>query len=170
VSDMADSIGLGRKLDGHRISEFVYGVVTALVAVAGLSGGHETEWWGAAAVVVAGAVAIWLTHAYSIMLSKRVAQGRRLSRQDIIGTLRGSWPIVVAGALIAAPIVPASLGVYTLDTALWISSFTGLGALALIGVLAGMVTRETVGHRFLLAGLSVGLGLLIVALEYVVHH
>lgn len=101
-----------RVIDGHRLSEFVYGTVTGMVAVAGVGGSHETTWWNAASIIIVGAAAIWLAHSYSIFFGKRVSGGRRLGFRDLTETLRGSWPIVIAGMVLALPMLPAAFGVW----------------------------------------------------------
>lgn len=158
------------RIDGHRLSEFVYGTVTGMVAVAGISGGDEASWSEAALVIVAGAAAIWVAHAYAVLMGKRVAVGHRLDARDLGEALRGSWPIVSAGVILAVPLLPVAAGLWSLDFALGASSLTGVLILALVGILAGVITHETWPRRILLAVLSAGLGLAVVAVELAVHH
>lgn len=160
----------GRPVDGHRLAEFVYGTVTGLVAIAGIGSHPEDSWAGTAGIVVAGAIAIWLAHGYSIMLSKRLTLGRRLSSQEIGQVFGGSWPIVIAGVVLAVPILLSGLGLWALDTAVSVSGWLGVVILALIGLLAGSITHETWPRRLLIAGVYAGLGLLVVAIEFVAHH
>jgi hypothetical protein len=141
-----------------------------MVAVAGINGSHEASWLGAASLIVTGAVAIWVAHAYSLLISKRVVAGHRLDAHDLGETLAGSWPIVSAGVLLAIPLLPVAVGLWSLDVALWASSLTGVLILALVGIRAGVVTKETWPRRVLLAALSAGLGLAVVAVEFAVHH
>ena len=99
-----------KTIDGHRLAEFVYGTVTGMVALSGMSSGPDATWTGSIAIVIAGAVAIWLAHGYSIMLSKRVTAGHRLSGSEIASVFAGSWPIVIAGAILAVPFVLVGVG------------------------------------------------------------
>lgn len=160
----------GRQVDGHRLAEFVYGTVTGLVAVTGLGAHPEGGWASAAGIVVAGAIAIWLAHGYSIMLSKRLTRGRRLSSQEIGHVFGGSWPIVIAGIVLAVPMLLSGLGLWALDTAVSVSGWLAVAILALVGLLAGAIAHETWPRRLLIAGTYAGLGLLVVAVEFVVHH
>ena len=160
----------GRLVDGHRLAEFVYGTVTGLVAITGIGAHPEGGWADTAGIVVAGAIAIWLAHGYSIMLSKRLTLGRRLSSQEIAHVFRGSWPIVIAGVVLAVPMLFSGLGVWGLDTAVAISGWLGVAILALVGLLAGSLTHETWPYRLLIAGVYAGLGLLVVTIEFVAHH
>jgi hypothetical protein len=158
------------RFDGHRISEFIYGIVTGLVAVAGIDAGAGISWWGAASIILVGAVAIWLAHAYSTLFARRIAQGHRLNSHVVGTALWGSWPIVVAGSILAVPLIPAAFGFLSIKTALWTSSLVGLALLALVGIFAGVVTKETWPHRVLLAAMSLGLGFMVVVVELAVHH
>lgn len=160
----------GRTVDGHRLAEFVYGTVTGLVAITGIAGHPEAGWFGTAIIVLTGAVAIWLAHGYSIMLSKRVTGGRRLTGSEIGHIFSGSWPIVSAGFVLAVPILATGLGLWNLDTGIRISGYLGIAVLALVGVLAGVLTRETWPRRALLALVYGGLGVAVVAIEYWAHH
>ena len=46
--------GERRKFNGHRLTEFIYGTITALVAIAGLSESAVMGWESAASVIVVG--------------------------------------------------------------------------------------------------------------------
>lgn len=158
------------RLNAHKLSEFIYGTVTAMVAVAGVSEGHDTLWSDAMLIVVAGAFAIWLAHAYATLMGRRAASGKRNEWADLRKALTDSWPIVSAGVMVSLPLVLAGIGVLDLDAALWACSLVGLVILALVGILAGKMSQETWGYRLLMALLSAGLGVLIVAIEYYVRH
>ncbi|MEZ4769097.1 MAG: hypothetical protein R2844_11825 [Caldilineales bacterium] len=159
-----------RRIDGHRLSEFIYGTVMGMVAIAGMSTEHQMSWLEAAAIIVVGAAAIWVAHAYSQVLSRRIAGGQHLQAHDLAETLRGSWPIVTAGLLLILPLLPAAVGLWSVDTGLGLSSALGVVILGVIGVTAGTVTHETWPRRILLAAFTAGLGLVIVAVEFAVHH
>lgn len=155
--------------DGHLLSEFIYGVVTGMIALEGLGNGEGKTPLGAIAVVVAGALVIWLAHAYSISIARRVAVAHRLAGRDVWEVLAGSWPIVGAGFILSIPMFLALLGVIKLSLALDAASLIGVAPLALVGALAGAVTNETVGRRILLAALSAGLGIVVVLVEFLVR-
>jgi len=155
-------------LNEHKLSGFIYGTVTGMVAIAGLSGGHAASWLEAAVVIVVGAVTIWVAHAYAALFSKRVVAEHRLDAHELGETLAESWPIVTAGGILAIPLLPVAVGLWALGFALWVASFTGVLILALVGILAGVVTKETWPRRVLLAVCSAGLGLAVVAVEFFV--
>ncbi len=164
------SVASRAEIDGHRLAEFVYGIVTGMVAVAGIGAHPEQGWIGTAAIVVIGAVAIWLAHGYAQMLSRRVTIGRRPTGKEIRDTFAGSWPIVVAGFVLAVPILATGTGLWSLETGVKWSGYVGVILLLLVGLLAGWLTKETWPRRLLIAVVYGGLGVAVVAIEYIVAH
>ncbi|MGV8083597.1 MAG: hypothetical protein AB2L09_08210 [Coriobacteriia bacterium] len=167
---MADRSKSRKQPDGHRLSEFIYGTVTGLVAVVGIDVGRVASWTDAALIVVAGAIAIWIAHSYATLMSRRIASGHRIERSELASVFGGSWPVVSAGLMIALPLLGVALGFYEIRTALLGSSAVGVSILALVGAAAGAVTRETWPRRVMLVLLSSALGLAVVAVELVLHH
>ena len=158
-------------IDGKRLAEFIYGTVTGLVAL-GSTGAREADviWWEAASRVVLGAGAVWVAHAYSELLSHRVVSGRPLALHELRATLSGSWPIVMAGLLVAAPFVPAGLGVVSVGAATNVARALGVTVLGLIGFYAEQTGEHRWGRRLVHAALAAGLGLAVVGAELLVYH
>lgn len=167
---MAGESAKRRSLDGHRLSEFIYGTVTGMVAIVGIDSTGDVTWLDAVFIIVAGATAIWLAHAYATHMSRRVTGGQRTEGRDIIEALTSSWPVVSAGLFLAVPLIGAAVGVYGIGTALLASSALGVLVLAMIGVAAGAVTHETWPRRIVLILLSCGLGIAVMAVELALHH
>jgi hypothetical protein len=158
-------------IDGPRLAGFIYGTVTGLVALGGAGGsGADVTWWEVASSVVLGAAAVWVAHAYSELLSHRVVSGRGVAFRELRATLSSSWPIVIAGLLLSAPLVAAGLGVVSVGTATDVSRALGVTLLGLIGFYAEQTGEHRWGRRLVHAGLSAGLGLAVVGAELLVHH
>jgi len=157
-------------IDGHRLAEFVYGTVTGMVALAAIGPHPEKGWLETVFAVILGAGAIWLAHAYSLMLSKRVTVGRRLMWSEVVHTMRGSWPIVIAGVVLTVPLMLSGLGLWSVTTGVTLSGYLGVALLASCGMLAGVITNESWPYRLLLAGVYGGLGVAVVAVEYLASH
>ena len=100
------------KIDGHRLSEFVYGIVTGMVVIAAIGTSPEKGWVGTAAI----GLGLW---------------GVRDWRE---------------------------------------SGYLGVLLLLLVGLQAGSLTKETWPRRLLIALVYASLGILVVAIEYIVHH
>lgn len=160
----------GHRIDGHRLTEFIYGTVTALVAVAAIDPEHVLGWYSAALIVITGGVAIWLAHAYSTLMSNRITSGHRVEGQDVGEALRSTWPIVSAALLVSLPFLGTAMSLYDLSTAVILANVVGVLILALVGLMAGIITRESWTRRVLLVLLSSGLGIFVVAVELAIHH
>jgi len=162
---------LVRKMpDAHRLSEYIYGTVTGLVALAGIDAGGVVEWWKAALVVVSGAVAIWLAHAYATLIGRQIVSGGQPSVRALWEALERSWPVVTAGLTLAAPLLGVAFGLYGLQSALLCSSGLGVIILGLMGVAAGVATHASWAQRIVLTVLSSGLGVLVVAVGLALHY
>jgi hypothetical protein len=158
-------------IDGDRLSGFIYGTVTGLVAL-GAAGSHGADgtWWEVATSVVLGVAALWVAHAYCELLSHRVVIGRHLELRELRAVLSSSWAILLAGVLLSAPLLPVGLGIVSVATATNVSRGLGVTVLALIGFYAEQTGKHHWGRRLLLAGLSAGLGLAVVGAELLLDH
>jgi hypothetical protein len=159
-----------RSFDGRRLNEFIYGTVTGMVAIIGVDPYGGAGWLEAALIVIAGAVAIWIAHAYAELMSRRIASGGSLGSRELADALAVSWPIVSSGLILAAPFLGVALGIYKLGVALLVSSFVGVSILALVGLVAGVVTHESWSHRVFMVLLSCSLGVAVVLVELAVRH
>jgi len=157
-------------IDTERLSEFIYGTITALIAVAATIGDAGVSWGAAAAVIVVGAAVVWLAHGYSKAIAARATTHQHLSGHDIGGILYVSWPIVIAGVVVAAPLLLSAIGLIEVTAALRISNVVGILTLALVGWRAGVASGDNLLHRLWLAMVSIALGLMVVALEFLLHH
>lgn len=155
-------------VDGHRLAEFIYGTVAALIAMGGIDPNHS-GWALSCAVIILGGVAIWIAHAYALLMSQRVVSKMRFSGPAIRRALTDSWPIVSAALIVATPLFGVAFSFYSTRTALLLSSCVGILVLATVGFLAGIASRETWLHRLVLVLLSSGLGLMVVLLKTIVH-
>ena len=159
-----------RAVDSHTLSEFVYGIITGMVVIAALVQEREDTWWQAFLIIVSGAVAVWMAHAYAEIIGERLALRRRLTGSDFARAMRNSWPIITSGFVVAIPALLPGLGLMSVETSLTASNLVGIVILALVGYLAGTATKESQMYRILLAVGSAGVGVAVVAIEYIVHH
>ena len=158
-----------KRIDGHRLTEFIYGTVIALVALLGIDAGHASVWQFAVFDVAAGGVAIWLAHAYSTLMSNRMMGGRRIDGPAICKALWGSRPIISAAILISLPFLGVAVSLYDMQTALVFANTVGVLILAIVGFLAGVSTGESWMRRIILVFLSIGIGLFVIAAKLIIH-
>src|SRR6202166_1510163 len=78
------------------LADYVYGTISTLIAIAGLTFEKNPGELSTAGVVVVGAVAIWLAHSLSYLVTMPSWRRLRLTPIDLAWELRGSWSILVA--------------------------------------------------------------------------
>lgn len=151
------------------LADYVYGTISTLVAIAGLTFETNPGALTTAGVVVVGAVAIWLAHALSQLVTLRSWQQLRLQPSDVASKLRGSWSILSAAFPATVVFILAGFDLWTVKTAFWVAEGVGVLALAVVGFgTAGGADRPMI-RRILYVAALVGVGVAIVLLELLVH-
>ncbi len=150
-------------------ADYIYGTISTLVALAGLTFETHPEALTSAGVIVVGAIAIWFAHALSRLVTKRSWQGLTLRWSDIATELDGSWPIVSAAIPATAIFTLAGLHVWTVKTAFALSDIVGVLALAVVGIGTLGGSERPVRRRVAYVFAMVLVGVIIVALESLVH-
>ena len=153
----------------QRFADYIYGSISTLVAIAGLTFETHPQALTTAGVVVVGAVAIWLAHALSRLVTLDRWHAMSLRRSDVTAQLRGSWPIVSAAFPATAIFVLAGVHLWTVRTAFALAEVVGVLALAVVGFGTTSGTdRRPVRRIVHIVGL-VAVGVMIVLLELLVH-
>ncbi len=153
----------------ERLADYVYGSISTLVAIAGLTFEQNPGALTTAGVVVVGAVAIWLAHTLSRLVILRSWRDLELHRGDVRRELRGSWPIVSAAIPATVIFILAGAHVWSMKTAFTLAEIVGVGALAVVGVGTAEGRGRPLIRRLLYIGGLVLVGVLIVGLELLVH-
>ncbi|HEV3281412.1 MAG TPA: hypothetical protein VG032_07385 [Acidimicrobiales bacterium] len=165
-----DALGPG---DGARpvqwLADYVYGTIATLVAIAGLTFETNPGALTTAGVVVVGAVAIWLAHALSRLVTLSSWHGLRLNVDDVVHDLRGSWSIVSAAIPTTVIFTLAGIHLWTVRTAFALAEVVGVLALAVVGIGTTTGSGRTLLRRALYVGGLVGVGVAIVLFELLVH-
>ena len=151
------------------LADYVYGTISTLVAIAGLTFEKYPGALTTAGVVVVGAVAIWLAHGMSRLVILRTWQNLELQAADVRRVLQGSWTIVVAAVPGAFIFILAELHVWPVKTAFALAEIVGVLALAVVGYGTTGGKGRPLGRRLLYIGGLVMVGVLIVLLELLVH-
>ncbi len=151
------------------LADYIYGTISTLVAIAGLTFENNPDALTTAGVVVVGAVAIWLAHSLSQLVTTRSWQRLELQKADVVRELRGSWSIVSAALPATLVIILAGLHLWTVKTAFTLAEVVGVLALAVVGIgTAGSRDRRLVKRAAYVLGLVL-VGASIVGLELLVH-
>jgi hypothetical protein len=151
------------------LADYVYGTISTLVAIAGLTFEPNPGALTSAGVVVVGAVAIWLAHALSQLVIARAWQELRLTRADVSHELRRSWAIVSAAGPATIIFILAGAHVLSVKHAFIVAEIVGILALAVVGIGTAGNRDRPFGRRLLYIVGLVSVGVLIVLLEEVVH-
>ena len=139
------------------------------MAIAGLTFETNPGALTTAGVVVVGAVAIWLAHALSQLVTMRSWQNLQLSPSDVGHELRDSWTIVSAAIPATIVFVLAGLHLWTVKTAFTIAEVVGVLALAVVGAGTAGNSKQPLRLRILYVVMLVLVGVFIVLFELLVH-
>jgi hypothetical protein len=151
----------------HWLADYVYGTIATLVAIAGLTFESHPGELTTAGVVIVGAIAIWMAHILSRLVSKR-SQGH-LTVSDVTTEARRSWSIVTAAIPATVIFILAGAHLWTIHTAFVLADIVGVGALAVVGIgTAGGSDRPLIRRIAYVLSLVV-VGIAIVLLEAGVH-
>ena len=153
----------------HWLADYVYGTISTLVAIAGLTFETNPGALTTAGVVVVGAFAIWLAHTLSRLVTTRSWNHLMLKGSDIRTELLGSWSIVAAAAPATIIFTLAGFHLWTVQTAFVLADVVGVLALAVVGVGTVGGRERPLARRILYVVGLVAVGVMIVVLESVVH-
>ena len=153
----------------HWLSSYVYGTISTLVAIAGLTFESHPGALTTAGVVVLGALAIWLAHALSQLIVLPSWQNLTLRAADVTLELRNSWSILYAAIPATFIFILAGVHVFEVKTAFVVAEAVGVLALAVVGIGTAGTRGHSLGRRLLYSGGLVSVGVVIVLLEVVVH-
>jgi hypothetical protein len=151
------------------LADYVYGTISTLVAISGLTFEKNPGDLTTAGVVVVGAVAIWLAHGFSQLVIVRPWQRLELRWMHLWDELSASWTIVAAAIPATLIFVLSGAGLWTVRTAFALAEIVGVLALAVVGF--GTAGRGTglSWKRLAYVGSLVLVGVFIVLLELLVH-
>jgi uncharacterized membrane protein len=151
------------------LSDYVYGTIATLIAVAGLTFETHPEALTTAGVVVVSAVAIWFAHTLSRLVSKRAWRQLQLTRADVRAELLGSWTIVLAAVPALFVFLLAGLHVWPVHVAFILTDVAGVASLAVVGIGTAGGRDRPPGRRILYVAGLVAVGAAVVGLESLVH-
>ncbi len=151
------------------LAHYVYGTIATLVAIAGLTFETNPGELTTASVVIIGALAIWMAHTLSVLVSRRSDDQLELSVGDVMAELRDSWAIVTAALPATVVFILAGLHVWSMHTAFVLADVVGVLALAVVGIgTAGGRERPLFRRIAYVVGIVL-VGVAIVLLEASVH-
>lgn len=155
----------------EELQEFVYGTLTVMVAVGGLTGSSEApDPFYAFAAILGVAVATMLAHTFSAIIGMHVGMARPVQRAEARQVFRHSWRIVTATIPALVVFVLAGLGAFGTRTALRLSNLLAVAVLMGVALIASRRSGSTTFTTVVYVSLATLMGLTIVAIEIWVHH
>ncbi len=151
------------------LADYVYGTISTLVAIAGLTFETNPGALTTAGVVVVGAVAIWLAHTLSRVVILHSWQSLELRAADVVHDLRGSWSIVSAAIPATLIFTLAGIHLWSVRVAFALAEIIGVLALAVVGIGTTGGGGRSLLRRILYVAGMVSVGITIVIFELLVH-
>jgi hypothetical protein len=161
--------GAGSRRSVHWLADYVYGTISTLVAIAGLTFETNPGAVTTAGVVVIGAVAIWFAHTLSRLVATRSWEHLEIHWSDVGDQLAGSWSIVAAAIPATVIFTLAGVHLFEVRTAFVVADVVGVLALAVVGVGTVGGPERSLRRRILYVVGLVSVGVMIVGLESVIH-
>jgi hypothetical protein len=153
----------------HWLADYVYGTIATLVAIAGLTFESHPGELTTAGVVIVGAIAIWMAHILSRLVSIRSQGHLELTWSTVFNEARRSWSIVTAAIPATVIFVLAAAHLWTIHTAFVLADIVGVGALAVVGIGTAGGSDRPLARRIAYVLSLVAVGIAIVLLEAGVH-
>jgi hypothetical protein len=152
------------------IAEFVYGTTAVIISLSGLEIVGSVPPEAAAAVTLAGAAAMWLSHAYARYLGGHVAHGQGRAPLGIVRSLRLSAPIVLAAVPASLLLAGAVLGFWSARVAIFGANLLAIVVLGVAGWTGARAADRSLPVSLGWAAMTASIGIGIVLLESLLHH
>jgi hypothetical protein len=153
-----------------RPARLIYGTIVLVSLLGLLAQEADTTSGEALALILGASLALYLSHCFSEAVGMRFELGRRLTRLETGHILTEELSVVALSIVPIALLLCTQIGLLKTETALRVSTWGGIGVLAMAGWALGEAGRLSVGARFLSAALCAALGTAIVLLELFVAH
>ena len=159
---------LASHLDSHQVSRVVYGSIIGLALVVALEA-HPPRSAAVIATLVGTAIAVALAELYSELVGLQVRGHRRARGAERRELLADIAAVTFGVAFPSVFFILAAAGALEQDTAFTVAKWTGLGLIALYGILGARVSGAGV-LASLIQGSAVALiGGALIALKSLVH-
>ena len=155
-------------LRSRQVSRVIYGSIIGLAVVVVLES-HPPAAGVALASVLGTAVAVGLAELYSELIGEELRTGRTIGRRAVVEELDNIAAVAFGVAFPGVFFLLAVVGVLSVDTAIEVSKWTGLGLITVYGIIGARIAGKP-GHRAVAEGLAVGLiAGVVITLKALVH-
>jgi hypothetical protein len=126
--------------------------------------------WQLAVIAAVTVVVFWVAHVYAHGLGESLDTGHRLTTSELAAIARRESSILLAAVVPVAMIVLGAVGVFAVDTALWLAVGVGVATLAVQGVRYARLERLSRAGTIITVAVNLALGLLIALLKALLAH
>jgi hypothetical protein len=155
---------------GDSIAGAIYGTIVVMATIVATGSSGKPDAWRIAAVVVATTFVLGVAHLYSETVARSIALGARLTTEERRRLVRQEFAIPLAAAVPVLMLVLGAAGVMPERTAIRVALAIGLVTLGVQGYRYARLQHDDGPSTAVSVGKSVGLGLLLVAVEVAVRH
>jgi hypothetical protein len=152
----------------ERLGGFVYGTIVVLSVLVAGAKAYPEDTTRIAVLVGVTTVVFWLAHAYAHALQHTVRSNEHLTFTEVRRIGRQEAALVQAGVPSIVVLLLGSLGLFDVDTAIWLAVAFGLIVLAVQGFVFARVERLGPSGTIVVVAVNLALGLLLVALKLLV--
>jgi hypothetical protein len=155
-------------LRSRQVSRVIYGSIIGLAVVVVLES-HPPSAGSGLASMLATAFAVGLAELYSDLIGEQLRTGRRIDRHAAVEELDAVAAVAFGVAFPGLFFLLAAIGLFSVDTAIDIAKWTGVGLITLYAFAGARVTGRP-GHRALVEAIGIGLiGAVVIGLKALVH-
>ena len=154
--------------DQRSFSAAIYGSILAASLVAAFDATQATP--GEMTMTLFSTTIVFaVAHAWSEVVSERIAFGHGASARRLVELIRREWPLVEAGFVPSAALVLAWMGVWSASTGANVA--LGLAVVQLVGwgILVGRRSYDGWPAALFVGAVNGGFGLILVGLKIAVH-
>ncbi|MFE6889050.1 hypothetical protein [Streptomyces sp. NPDC057694] len=155
---------------GERLKERIYASLTLLAVLVGLAMSGHPSHSGAAVAVAVTALGLWLATLVADLQAHPVAHGSRPGVREIRHVLFVSSPLLTSAVGPLLLIGLSAAGALELDTALWVSVYSEVAALALWGFAGGRSIGAGILRATVTGVLNAVIGLGVVGVKLLAGH
>src|SRR3954468_19444155 len=159
---------LERHLGSRQVTRVVYGSIIGLALLVALTG-HPPAPGVMAVQLVGTAVAVGLAEIYSDIVGTEASTRHRVTRPELRHMFESAVAVGVGVAFPAVFFLLSALGLLTVDTALAIAKWTGLGLIGFYGFWAARLSGASSSQALVKGALVALIGVGLILLKSLVH-
>jgi len=159
---------IAEHLRSRQVSRVIYGSIVGLAVIVVLES-HPPAAGVALATMLGTALAVGLAELYSELIGEELRAGRRITWHAVAEELDAVAAVAFGVASPSVFFLLAVLGVMTVDTAIDVAKWSGVGLIAAYGFVGARLTGRG-GQRAVAEAVAVGLiGAVLIGLKALVH-